>query len=526
MNPTTQPDGGKLTPLVATLNLRGQTKMHLSKLLQLEELLKTIKPAVIFFQESQLQNNSFENCPFINCNYQLLINNSPTGYGTGALINNSLKVDNVKALPGGRILYFEIQKTSFVNVYLPSGTAGKGDREHILSNSLPNLLLDSCKNGIIGGDWNCIDHPRDASHNASSKVSPLLQRLGRIKEWRDLFRVLHPHNKSYTHVYKRNMKDQGLTEGAARLDRLYGWGDIPVSTAEHFPAAFTDHWGLKVNLTLPALMPVVEPQFRTYFKVKPEVATDPRFKALVSETVEAWLPAREYMPLLEWWEVVKSDVRLAAKRVTRERKDERKGELNFLLTLQAYQAAKVSNGDLQCLPDLHQTQERITNWFASRASEVFLHANIKEVADSEKTLIFHHEQLKKSRKRASILKLTNQEGILVEGHRNCAAVLQEEARVLLDNPSILDSKAQEELLSFVDEVFTAADNKLLDSPITDEDVKASLLSANRNSSPGSDGLTYLTYLTCWESLGHHLSEVLRAIVSSGKLPESPVKIPS
>ena len=126
MNPTTQPDGGKLTPLVATLNLRGQTKMHLSKLLQLEELLKTIKPAVIFFQESQLQNNSFENCPFINCNYQLLINNSPTGYGTGALINNSLKVDNVKALPGGRILYFEIHKTSFVNVYLPSGTAAEG----------------------------------------------------------------------------------------------------------------------------------------------------------------------------------------------------------------------------------------------------------------------------------------------------------------------------------------------------------------------------------------------------------------
>merc|ERR1712173_468652 len=142
------------------------------------------------------------------------------------------------------------------------------------------------------------------------------------------------------------------------------------------------------------------------------------------------------------------------------------------------------------------------------------------VADSEKTLIFHHEQLKKSRKRASILKLTNQEGNLVEGHRNCASVLQEEARVLLDNPSILDSKAQEELLSWVEEVFTAADNKLLDSPITDEDVKASLLSANRNSSPGSDGLTYLTYLACWDSLGQHLGDVIREIVKVGKLPES------
>ena len=108
----------------------------------------------------------------------------------------------------------------------------------------------------------------------------------------------------------------------------------------------------------------------------------------------------------------------------------------------------------------------------------------------------------------------------MEGHRNCASVLQEEARALLDNPSILDPKAQEELLSFVDEVFTEADNKLLDNPISDEDVKASLVSANRNSSPGSDGLTYLTYLACWESLGHHLSEVLREIVTSGKLPES------
>ena len=298
MNPANQPDDGKSTPLVVSLNLRGQTKMQLSKLLQIEELLKATKPAIIFFQESHFHNNSFENCPFINSNYNLLINNSPTGYGTSSLVNNSLQVDNVKALPGGRILYFEIDKTSFVNVYLPSGTAGKADRDFILSNSLPNLLLDSCKNGIIGGDWNCVDNTRDASHNASSKVSSLLQRLGRIKEWRDLFRTLHPHKKTYSHVYKRNMKDQGLTEGAARLDRFYGWGDIPVSKAEYFPAAFTDHWGLSVNLTLPALSPVVEPQFRTYFKVKPEVATDPRFKALVSETVKAWLPAKEKICLL------------------------------------------------------------------------------------------------------------------------------------------------------------------------------------------------------------------------------------
>ena len=266
MNPSSQPGGNKLTPLIASLNVRGQTKMNLSKLLQIEELLKSQKYSVIFFQESNVEDTTFENCPFIKSNYQILTNNSPNGYGTSALVSNSLKVENVKALPGGRILYFEINKISFVNIYLPSGTAGRGDRESILCDSLPNLLLDSCKTGVIGGDWNCIDSARDASHNASSKISTTLQRLSKMKQWQDLFRVLHPHQKSFSHVYRRNMKDQGLTEGAARLDRLYGWGDLTVSKAEYFPAAFSDHWGLSVNLSLPALSLVAEPQFRTYFK--------------------------------------------------------------------------------------------------------------------------------------------------------------------------------------------------------------------------------------------------------------------
>ena len=108
----------------------------------------------------------------------------------------------------------------------------------------------------------------------------------------------------------------------------------------------------------------------------------------------------------------------------------------------------------------------------------------------------------------------------MEGHQNCASLLQGEARALLDNTSSLDTNAQEDLLEFVEEVFTEADNNMLDKAISDEDIKASLLCANRNSSPGSDGITHLTYLSCWNSLGHHLSDGIREIVKEGKLPES------
>ena len=248
--------------------------------------------------------------------------------------------------------------------------------------------------------------------------------------------------------------------------------------------------------------------------------TDQRFQALVSESVQNWLPAKEMMPLLEWWDCLKAEVKAAAKTVTRDRRNERKQELAFLMTLQAHLPAKVSGSDLQSFADLKYAQERISPWFSSRAKEVLLHASIKEAEDSEHTLIYHHEKLQRIRKRSSILQLKNHEGKLVEGHQSCASLLQDEARALLDNTSTLDTNAQEELLAFVEEVFTEADNKLLDKAISDEDVKASLLCANRNSSPGSDGLTYLTYLACWDSLGHHLSDVIREIVNEVKLPES------
>ena len=189
------------------------------------------------------------------------------------------------------------------------------------------------------------------------------------------------------------MKDQGLTEGAARLDRIYAWGDLRCSKAEYFPAAFSDHMGLSVDISLPALSPVVEPHFRTYFKVKPEVATDSRLQALVSEAVRNWLPVKERMPLLEWWECLKSEVKAVAKMVTKDRRNERKEELAFLMTLQAHLAAKVSSGDLQSFADLQHAQERISSWFSTRAKDVLLHANIKETDESEKTLIFHHEKL-------------------------------------------------------------------------------------------------------------------------------------
>ena len=74
--------------------------------------------------------------------------------------------------------------------------------------------------------------------------------------------------------------------------------------------------------------------------------------------------------------------------VTKDRRNERKEELAFIMTLQAHLAAKVSSGDLQSFADLQHAQERISSWFSTRAKDVLLHASIKEADENEKTLIF------------------------------------------------------------------------------------------------------------------------------------------
>ena len=104
----TKPDrGDKVISLVATLNVRGQTKMNQTKQIQIDNLIKTRNLAIILLQECHITDQTFESCPHIKHNFQILKNNAENGYGTGALVHNSLPIQNVKAIPGGRIIYFE-----------------------------------------------------------------------------------------------------------------------------------------------------------------------------------------------------------------------------------------------------------------------------------------------------------------------------------------------------------------------------------------------------------------------------------
>ena len=88
-------------------------------------------------------------------------------------------------------------------------------------------------------------------------------------------------------------------------------------------------------------------------------------------------------------------------------------------------------------------------------------------------------------------------------------------RKLLGRPAKLDKKAQQELLDGIGVVFTKEDNQMLEAPVTDEEIKKSLLSANQKAAPGSDGIPYAFYTKFWSLIGHHLCAVVKSVISSG-----------
>ena len=191
----------------------------------------------------------------------------------------------------------------------------------------------------------------------------------------------------------------------------YYWGEVNCLEAlwhcGQLPAATT--WA---NIEIKDHTIALEPKFRPYFKVRPEGARDEELKDRVREIINEWQPSKGLMPLLEWWEVVKREVRKEAKVITRKRKQQRKQRLTFLMLLQSHLAKNITNGQFQELEQYRSVQLEIREWFEKEAEEILMLANIKDAEESEKNRIFHHERLYNTRKRSSILKLTNPSTLL------------------------------------------------------------------------------------------------------------------
>ena len=159
---------------VAFMNIQRQTKLPLTKQLQIEDFVKQNKVDILHIQEIEICEESFCDCNFLSESFNILSNNSENGYGTASLIRADLEYTNVKFDTAGRAIVFDIGETSFGNFYAHSGTdnISRSNRENYFSEIIPSLLVSCKTSGCMGGDLNSITDKIDATTHPVAKMSP------------------------------------------------------------------------------------------------------------------------------------------------------------------------------------------------------------------------------------------------------------------------------------------------------------------------------------------------------------------
>ena len=143
----------------------GQTGLPLKKIVELQDFIELHKIDVICLQETDIQEKTFSGSKLLD-KFVVFANNNRSRYGTCTLVKNNLQVHNIVKDADGRLISVDVNDMSIVNVYPISGTdqESKTEREAMIDN-IPNLLMYKNKNGVIGGDFNCITEKKDATNN-------------------------------------------------------------------------------------------------------------------------------------------------------------------------------------------------------------------------------------------------------------------------------------------------------------------------------------------------------------------------
>ena len=423
----------------------------------------------------------------------------------------------------GRLIIFEISGITFGNLYLPSGTdaGSRSSREKYFAETIPQILVNRQVSGCIGGDFNCIINKQDCTAHPEAKMSPCLNRLVKAFEWSDSFWSLHPTSASFSRYYE----SRGVS-GATRIDRQYHWGDILAVQAEYVPIAFSDHLAPNVRVKVPDhLARILSPRSRPQFKLREEIVRDKLFQENVQAAMTMWDEIRkEGLPVLFWWDtIVKPGIRKIAMNRSKEINFNRRSELNLLLLRQAYLVRKLKHsqqhGWREKLSELLSVQSHIQAWYRNLAEKIKHQSRVDEFQVSEQTRIYHHEIHKKHLKKASILKLQTDSGLL-EGHQACAGYLEKLVGELLLKPAELDLSAQQILIAELEPLVTESDNIMLLATPTKQEVLETLNAANLKAAPGTDGITSLFYKVCWDTMGDTLTAVAKANHQGEKLPTS------
>jgi endonuclease/exonuclease/phosphatase family metal-dependent hydrolase len=249
----------------------------------LEKYIRLHELDIILLQEVTQQFTT----PFYG--YDIYYNIGTTLRGTAFITRNTMRITNLSRLPSGRAMAAHFGEIYLVNIYAPSGTAKRKEREHFFNNELPYILNMASTGILLGGDFNCVLDARDSTGygSFSRSLNTLITGYSLRDAWQN-----RPGNNSYTHF---------TIHGATRLDRFYLTEGLlrrktGITTAK---AAFTDRFA--VTLCLSMGEPLLR-QGRGFWKLRSETFTAQHVIEDLKQQWTQWKKQQHLYPNINlWW---------------------------------------------------------------------------------------------------------------------------------------------------------------------------------------------------------------------------------
>jgi exonuclease III len=438
--------------------------------------------------------------------HTIIANVGTENRGTALVVKDHLRLQKLTRLPSGRGIAADLTGIRIVNIYAPSGAERRREREAFFTEEIPILLQNATAKAIIGGDFNCVLNQSDTT--GKSVYSGALQRLvtgyGLVEVWN-----AKPDCTGYTHFTRM---------GASRIDRLYvTWNLLEnKSSMAVLPLAITDH--LAVVLRIRWGNPIAT-RGRGYWKLNISLLDNPEIRDRLRESWNSWKRnSNWYGDITQWWS------RSAKKQLRR-----------FFMNVGAEKkrdAREMENHCYQCISDILQSpvgrQDRFADLNRFKAKIVKIHSERTqgairgmegtEIWTEERISIHHIIRQKKRMEQRTVTAIRTANGHIAQSTQEILSAFWEELRQKYQAIPI-EKEMMRELLSVEHNRLDDQDRRVLDAPLTVEEIERATRKGGENKAPGPDGIGEALFTRLWGVLSNDWADIFRTMFNKKSLTE-------
>lgn len=473
---------------IGTININ--TITNTTKLAALRTFIRTTDLDVVFLQE-------VENEQLTVPGYNVICNVDHARRGTAIALKEHIRFSNVEKSLDGRLLAVRIHNTTLCNVYAPSGSAFRAERERFFNNTIAYYLRHRTDHIVLGGDFNCVVRQCDATGNNSS---PALQATVQQLRLQDVWAQLRPRDTGYTYITHNS---------SSRLDRLYVSSGLreQLRAIDVHVCCFSDHKAVTARICLP--LPD-QAHGRGFWSLRPHLLTNEN----VNEFQVRWQywtrQRRNCRSWMEWWlTVAKPKIKSFFRWKSKLAFDEfhREQQRLYVQLRQAYDGYQNNRG---MLSTINQVKAQMLS-HQRRFSEMFIRINETFVAGEPLSTFQLGER---TRRRNTIDQLRNERDEIID---NGEAIRNHMVAYFTNLYAREDVEEEEPEGPFRCERIIP-EQDAVNEACMDEITTAEILSAIRTSaskkSPGPDGLPKEFYLRTFDVVHRELNLVLNEAIRS------------